>query len=318
MMHQEDCLKSARSGVEHGTKVLMTLKSWMGTHNAEQPSLWDGGIPFQDRVDKIQKDMKFLDKQLTQLGSNIQESQELLRRYFQLSQDMTMFRLTILAAIFLPLSFATSFFGMNMDSITVEGPLGFSTWMNETLEALPTDSRNATEAILSIIGTSGTLSYNWKTFGITAGCLLLSLPLSLIIGAILRAIVIWSIKSAKYWRYVAVLGAICFLVFSIFGIDIPHPVAWSLYWICNGVLMLYTLWKVYRGWIMKQQPVFWTMFMIVVGFCVAINATMYSFTMFTMLAPWTYLAFPYIYRWMRDFLRSRKLRRETQAVGGLS
>ncbi|KAH6971103.1 hypothetical protein BKA56DRAFT_735852 [Ilyonectria sp. MPI-CAGE-AT-0026] len=206
MMHQEDCLKSARNGLKHAMSVLATLRKlrlWMGTHDAR----WDGGISFQDRAEKIRKDMKFLDTQLTQLESDMDESKERLRQYFQLSQDMTMFRLTILAAIFLPLSFGTSFFGMNMNSITAEGPLGFSAWMNETLGALPTDSRNATQAILSTIGTSGTLSYGWKTFGITAGCLLLSLPLSLMIGTLLRAIILWSIRSAKYWRYVTVVGA---------------------------------------------------------------------------------------------------------------
>lgn len=315
-MHQEDCLKSARNGVKHGATVLVTLRSWMETHNAEQPSLWDGGIPFQDRVEKIQKDMDFLDSQLTQLGSDIQESKELLRQYFQLSQDMTMFRLTILAAIFLPLSFATSLFGMNMNSLTVEGPLGFSTWMNETLEALPTDSRKATEAILSIIGTSGTLSYNWKTFGITAGCLLLSLPLSLMIGTILRAIVIWATQSAKYWRYVAVVGAVCFVVFSIFGADFPLYPCLILSWICNGSLMLYTLWKVYRSWITKQRPIFWTTFSALLSVCITLNVFGFGFSMLPfdflpMLVAWFYLAFPYLYKRVREFFRSRRLRRET-------
>lgn len=274
MMHQEDCLKSARNGLKHSMGVLATLRklrSWMGTRDIR----WDGGIPFQDRAEKIKNDMQFLDTQLTQLESDMDESKERLRQYFQLSQDMTMFRLTFLAAIFLPLSFATSFFGMNMNSLTAEGPLGFSAWMNETLGALPTDSRNATQAILSTIGTSGTLSYDWKTFGITAGCLLLSLPLSLMIGTILRAIVIWSTRSAKYWRFVAVVGGICFVTSSIAGAAIPLSSFLILSRICNGIFMLYVLWKVYRSWITRQRIIFWTGFSCLFGFYILFNEVIY-------------------------------------------
>ncbi|KAI9155042.1 Exoglucanase 2 [Paramyrothecium foliicola] len=186
LLHQQDCLASAQTGLCHSQDVLASLQSWADHHLMTHEKDWEGGSSMQDRFKTLQMDIGYLEEQANKLIIDVREAQDLLRQHFHLSQDLRLFRLSILAAIFLPLSFATSFFGMNIEGGIREGPRGFSKWINGTLETVPADLRNQTTALLSAIGTSDGLSYSWQTFGITAACLLLTLPLSLMLDLVPR------------------------------------------------------------------------------------------------------------------------------------
>lgn len=112
-MHLEDCRQVGHNGVKHGLEVLKMLSLW-----AEQCHRLPANTPgpaFRDPFATVREDLEFEDKEFLRLEIQIGEDLKVLRSHFQLAQDLTLFRLTILAAIFLPLSFATSLFGMNMN-----------------------------------------------------------------------------------------------------------------------------------------------------------------------------------------------------------
>ena len=284
----------------------MALKSWAEENKKRELNLWNGGTSFEDRIRKLQEDMSFLDVQLAKLGNDTQDAKELLRQHFQLSQDMTLFRLSFLAAIFLPLSFATSFFGMNINSATSEGPSGFSNYLTETIETVPTEMRNSTRALVSIIGTSGSLGYDWKTFGITAGCLLLTLPLTLLIGALLRMVVVSVAKSTRYWRLGVFVAA---LVFIFFSIGMPWIARGIPYWIVNGILILYSGWQTYRSWVERHRHHFWSAFSatLATAFIVDnVTAGFFYVGVPFMMAPWAFLALEFMYQRFANTWPERK------------
>lgn len=113
-MHLEECCKVGHNGVAYAHEVLATLLEW--TEQQQKPPSDNVKIICGDLFFKIQEDLEFFNIQFRQLQINIHEDLEMLRQHVQLAQDLILFRLTILAAIFLPLSFATSFFGMNLDT----------------------------------------------------------------------------------------------------------------------------------------------------------------------------------------------------------
>jgi hypothetical protein len=178
--------------------------------------------------------------QLKELLSYIEEDQALLRSRLQLVQDQRVLQFTVFAAIFLPLSFTTSLFGKNISPSTAEGPRGFSKWVNSTISELSSEQdRLMTEVLGSITATSGSLNHSWKVFGITAACLLLTLPISMAINAIIRAIVGGVSISAVYWRAGAAIAlAALYIVAEV------NLVLWTWVWL-DLIFLLLTLVPLY-------------------------------------------------------------------------
>lgn len=282
-MHSEECLNATQNGVKHSIKVLEVIESSVRRRQTNSARIWDGGIPFPNRLKKLREDLDYLDNQLEELKGATTEVQELLRQHFQLTQDMRLYRLTMLAAIFLPLSFATSFFGMNISTDVSEGPSGFSDWTKDALTAVADEQRNATEAIISIIGTSGNLSFEWLVFGVTAGCLLLTLPLTLMLGYLMRAFVKWTAKLATYWLLFVIFGGYAFIVYTVIG----YAFNFQVWWTFNAIVMIGAIWKTYDSWKSKQKPLIWAVFL----FLYVTSALLSSFVVLIipMIIPWGFL-----------------------------
>lgn len=210
MMHLEDSRKIASDGTKHAMNVLDNLAVW-AEQNTQTRTETRAALLHVDKMAAIREDLEFCDREIERLGSYTETDQQTLRQHFQLSQDLTLFRLTLLAAIFLPLSFTTSLFGMNMKNAD-EGFGTFSEFKNDTLGNITgniTDNslRNITEALVSIISTSGNLNYDWAVFAGTAIGLTFILPLTLAVGAIMRTTVVSVVRYIKYWRALTLLIA---------------------------------------------------------------------------------------------------------------
>lgn len=223
-MHLEDSRKIASDGIKHATTVLDNLAAW-AEQNIQAGTEARAALLHIDTMAALREDLEFCDQELERLGSYTETDQQTLRQHFQLSQDLTLFRLTLLAAIFLPLSFTTSLFGMNMKN-TDEGFGNFFNFTNTTIGDF-TDSitdnnlRNSTEALISIISTSGNLNYDWGVFAGTAIGLLFILPFTLAVGTIMRTTVVSVVRYIKYWRALTLLVAgvvlLAVMAFSILG-----------------------------------------------------------------------------------------------------
>lgn len=216
LLHLEDYRASAQDGILHVLRVLETVTQWVDGQQQTQP-IWDAGESFDDRLSTIKQDLTFLRDQLTEISKGVKELQQTLREHLDLTHNRRNFVLTLVAAVYLPLSFATSFFGMNINTTTPAGPQGFSNWTASWIEDSPVEIRNSTKALVSTIGSSGTESYPWKTFIITSVCLLVTLPISLTFGTIFRLTYRSTTYYATYWRVLALPPSFAFITFSILG-----------------------------------------------------------------------------------------------------
>lgn len=199
-LHLEDYRKMSHAGVQRALAILKAVDTWIEKSKTERPRrTCDAGTCFDTRIDDLRKDLEFFDDTLKSLKSHLQDDRKQLHDRFQITQELRSFRITILAAIFLPLSFTTSIFGMNMVTDTPDGPKGLSDWAQTALERVPDNLLNATEVLASTIGTSGSLNYTWKSFGITTTCLIMTLPLTLGMGVLLRFIMStkWSVVMGR-------------------------------------------------------------------------------------------------------------------------
>lgn len=244
LVHLEDCRFGAEESLTHALSVLKTLENWIREQETEQ-KLWDGGQSFEQRLEILRTDLEYLQDELVHTSKAIEEMQQKIREQLSLSRGRQDLILALLAAIYLPLSFTTSFFGMNMNTNTSPGPQAFSSWTNSSLDGLPADTRNSTEAIISAVNTSGSLNWTWEQFGIMLGCLILTLPLAFAAEGIFR----WSVRSAahyvKYWRVLYVIAYIAFIFFSTAGMFINKT---GFYWIAAGCNCFVLLFFAFNAW----------------------------------------------------------------------
>lgn len=323
MMHLEDSRNIASDGVKHATNVLNNLTAW-AEKNIQETVEARAALLHTDKMAALRENLEFCGRELERLRSYTDIDQETLRQHFQLSQDLTLFRLTILAAIFLPLSFTTSLFGMNMRN-TNEGPWTFSEVINSTLHNITdTNMRSSAEALISIISSSGNLNYDWTVFAGTAIGLLFILPFTLAVGAIMRTTVVSVVRYVKYWRALTLLIAGGFLLAVIatssLGVfvkrvvflnnvdavrsggwedfvrlrDVLRAIDYLIYasWAINGLLLLMLIFLVYQSWSEGKERFFWTAQMLVTATCFTVetlgrNSVRYNFPF--MLIPWAWL-----------------------------
>ena len=304
----EDCRSSAHQGVEHGLLVLKIVLEWVGTQQTPV-RLWDAGRSFEDRAVELQADLEFICEGLTMMKNDIADLKHTLYEHQALTHDRRNFILTLLAAVFLPLSFASTFFGMNMNTMTSSGPMGFSNWTTAWILDSPADMQNSTRALASTIGSSGTLTYNWRTYIITAACLVLTLPLSLTVGNILRTAYRGTAYYATYWRAFAVIPTLALIVGSCsaryFGI-----VGLIIWGICNVFVLSYLGFKIYRSWKIRQRRGFWIISTLITSSCLCLD---FFFVLPPpMLFPWLYFAFFWLWPLWKRRKQEKKAREQNE------
>lgn len=312
LVHMEDCRSSAHHGIEHGLLVLNTVLEWVGTQQ-EPTRLWDAGRSFEDRAIELQADLAFFCERLTKMKNDIADLKHTLYEHQALTHDRRNFILTLLAAVFLPLSFASTFFGMNMNTMTSSGPTGFSNWTTAWILDSPTDVQNSTRALASTIGSSGTLTYNWKTYIITAVCLVLTLPLSLTTGSILRTVYRATAYYATYWRAFAILPTLVLVLGSVFGTYFG-AFGYIFALICNAIVLSYLCFKTYRSWKSRQRRGFWITSTLLTFSCFSIS---FTFAPAVMLIPWLYFAAIWLWPWWKRWRQEKKARKQNENANEL-
>lgn len=178
---------------------------------------------------------------------------------------------------------------MNMRS-QPEGLEFLSNVTNSTLDLIPDmDLRNSSQAIASMIASSGNYQYEWPVFAGTATGLLSILPFTLAVGSIMRVTVVSVVRYAKYWRAVTLLGGgfflLAFLTTSIVGYMIPYLIYG--YWGANGVVLLTLLYLVYQSWSEGKGRFFWTTQLVITAICFPLD--MLGLGFFLMIIPWLWL-----------------------------
>lgn len=300
-MHLNDQCTMARNAIIHASRILHNIKTWKGTQS-DASTIWDAGVTWSKRATNLNSDLGFLRKQLQTMEKEIKDLQQLLRERLELAYNRRDFLLTLVAAIYLPLSFATSFFGMNISTATPPTESGFSNYTSDWISHSPTEYQNTTKAIVSTIGTSGTMTYSWKVFYISAGCLLLTLPLSLAFGFIVRNVYRGALHYARYWRLVTVPSLAAVFFFSV-GSLYRFPGSNFLFIICNILFALYAYISAYIAWRKttpggrKNDAFNWTLVSVLITVCVLVG--LFEFAPGLTLIPWAYTFCMWFFPWIK-------------------
>ena len=254
----------------------------------------------------IRVDLNFFCFELSKMKDEIALLQKTVREHLGLMQNRRNFMLAIVAAVYLPLSFAATFFGMNIDTNVNPGPEAFSNWTTSWIDASPADIQNTTKALVSAVGTSGTLNYSWKVFGVTVACLLLTLPLSLTIGAIFRSIYRGTAHYATYWRVFAVLPSLAFVFFSVAGGLFGLVPLRIIALICNLTLILYMYYRFYQALRNKERRPLWAFTMGITTIFAGVSVSPVHNGNLAMLVPWLFFAFVWKYPRLKRMWENRK------------
>lgn len=168
-----------------------------------------------------------------------------------MTHDCRNFILTIITAVYLVLLFAATLFGMNINTTTSASRQGFSNWTASQIKRSHADIQNSTKALVSTISSSGSWSYSWKTFIITAACLLISMPLLLTIRDLFRLAYRVTTYYVIYWRVFAIFPSVAFYFFSIFE-SFVRPLIPNAYpsLTCNFLLLLFM--ARFRQWLYQR------------------------------------------------------------------
>ena len=236
LIYLEACLSSLSHNIEHATQVLANVKSWSDSkrrsppsssllaiprsddeqrHSPLLPKRSDNKHPFDTPISQIHQELTLIQSDITTLTSQIQRLNKTMREQLELTQTGRQYALTVLAAFYLPLSFTTSLLGMNID------PTSLYTYAQQGQNPFPPppssfDSlENSTIAVVQAIGSSGPLTWDWETFGLIAGGLLMTLPLLLALHHILRFTVrvFFMRKTAGLWTIASCLTIFFLAVF---------------------------------------------------------------------------------------------------------
>ncbi|VUC35178.1 unnamed protein product [Clonostachys rosea] len=124
--HIEDCISASHCGIVHAQEVLQALSEWSRTVQSQLSVHEKSESKVLILMVSLKRDFEYFKTQLEQIKERVEEDKKLLHSRSQSVQELRLFRLTILAGIFLPLSFTTSIFGMNMQSDVLEGLPGLS------------------------------------------------------------------------------------------------------------------------------------------------------------------------------------------------
>lgn len=77
LVHLEDCRLSAARGVTLGLSSLAGLSVAISTFQ-NTSWIWDAGIPFLQRVESIEKDLRYLNQELSLVEQKINELQKMV------------------------------------------------------------------------------------------------------------------------------------------------------------------------------------------------------------------------------------------------
>lgn len=322
LVHLEDCRMAAFQSIVHGSSLIADILNSLGDLQNSQP-LWQSGPSFVKRLQEIKEDLVYLEGKLVDTKMRIEQLQLMIQDYLKLRQDRRAYILTFVAALYIPLAFASGFLGMN---IKISPPSDFSSlddFSNSTLALLPPTTFNQTAALLTALNNSGGRTWEIKDYWIIAISLLCTIPLSILAGEVFRLSIRFAAQHVRRLTVILVgllIIASLYVIAPLFGGFVGGIVCFVLHLCALG---LYSMGKVFESYHIKQGRRVWTLFMFVVIGCV--GGYFYLFFFFVnwnsmedpgamvllpdlvLMIPWIYLllrwAGPEIRGWLIDSVR---------------
>lgn len=264
LVHLEDCRMAAFQSIVHGSSLIADISNSVGDLQNSQPP-WQSGPSFAKRLQEIEEDLVYLEGNLVDTKTRIEQLQLMIQDYLRLKQDRRAFILTLVAALYIPLAFASGFLGMNIKNSPPSDFSGLDDFTNSTLALLPPATSNQPAALLTALNNTGGRTWELKYYWIIAISLLCTIPLSILAGGVFRLSIRFAAQSVVYWRLTVIgvgllISATLYLIVPLSG----GFVGWIISLILHlSTLGVYSIWRVYESYRIKQGRRAWTLFMVV-------------------------------------------------------
>ncbi|KAM0723393.1 hypothetical protein Q7P37_000379 [Cladosporium fusiforme] len=247
LLHLNECHRLAAGACRHNALVVPNL--FQQSPNASSPD------PRSKQLRKYADDFAYLAEELEKHASQISELKQVVVEQIDLFDKRRSRVIRVFIAIYVPLAFATSFFGMN-----IQDNSAFTFWSNSTVTTRPSSGAETTNSTYSetqlFTDQPGSVSWPLWMFGAVAAALTFaSVILPLIAGRMFRHVARFSIRRRHEFRVIVsafvmflnpwVAGCGSFLLGAIVGVialfvnrkrGLPaQATAWFL-WSCLCVL----------------------------------------------------------------------------------
>ncbi|KAK8236204.1 hypothetical protein IWZ00DRAFT_111772 [Phyllosticta capitalensis] len=214
LLHLENCVQLARSTCNTNIRTAIRLEAYLSR-------VFVGTVAdkHQHRLESIKdfsKDLKYFRTKLNTLASDTRTIRETTKDQLELKQHRWTTVLAIFAGLYIPMSFVSSFFGMNINQLDAET----SSWTNQTYIDPNNQNRTLGVNITRTATRGGNQAFDLRTYWAV------SVPLTfgtflfpLLLGVFLRWFLQMVSKGRLWWRAItATLGL---------GYVLPSYFSWS-------------------------------------------------------------------------------------------
>ena len=219
LAHLEDHRLIAARAVENTKSGLEELGIAIDAELTHVNSTTVDTRPCKQYVEDLGIDAAFLEQELEKAGRELASVQEMIIDHLHLVSSRRNYILTLVAAIYIPLTFVTSLFGMNMSppkAFTLDSSVDASLGTNSSLLSLPP------AALLAAINDSGTLTWSWSTFAAFSCTLLLTVPLALTKGAFVPILLRFFVRTRHRAPWKPIIFVTLPIVFVLTYIVLPN------------------------------------------------------------------------------------------------
>ncbi|KAG4443860.1 hypothetical protein IFR05_000626 [Cadophora sp. M221] len=318
LSHLEDSRKLAAGSVQHALMLLAEIKTPVANSAAAKQ--------LRVKLSDIEGDMEFLKVKLEDVEKQMVALQAMLKEKLDLRQIRRTYILTVLAAVYLPFSLMTSFYGMNL-----RDPIWHS---KKNKSAKDVSSRTAvrdvtplpgnasafsteqTSDIVKAIEGSGSHLWTFQSYWYTTiPVTITTIFVPMLIGIIFRSASRFAFYYRGYWRLIVITGIIIFVAMSDVFLNVLS-LTYDYYaniWLITMIVLLGlpALILVCRSIMTKKHRLIWCGFAVSVAIYPPIwwyNYDSFS-TYFSITIPFTYLFLVWFRHELRDiFLRYRAYR----------
>ncbi|KAL2065254.1 hypothetical protein VTL71DRAFT_2923 [Oculimacula yallundae] len=310
LSHLDDCTQIAIKATHDALKLLAELKSFA------QSSI--DITPLQSGIQELERDLIYLEARLEDMTNHMITLKPMLKEKLDLRQIRRNYILTVLAAIFLPVSFMAALFGMNISDPWPSADNATLASLNYTLHAtvLPSITSNTSEVIaknITVFQDSGTYLWTFQTYWkatipITIGTIMVPL----VIGNVFRSLSRFAFDYRGHWRIIVIITIILsFKGLTAISVKYAYKGFWHLvYTLCLAVPALFLTAK---SLVRRQHRRIWFGFMASIVFYVLVWV-LGAFEKFIHVVPYIPLAYLLVV-WFRHDIRDlyRRIRNSADA-----
>ncbi|KAF4632165.1 hypothetical protein G7Y89_g5971 [Cudoniella acicularis] len=298
----EDCQKASSAAISNAMELLSSLSE-------SSEIRYDSNAIIGEWCEVIRIDLEYLQGRLDNIANNLVELRAKIKEHLELRQIRLSRTITVVAAIYLPFTFVSGFYGMNLSEPiwpassnssnatsnntnpissraylpTFPNPSVSTRDTNATVESMNNSIadylpifQNSTDAFVNAISSSGPHLFTFTSFLIVAFTVTLAtIGLPLVAGPIIRTAIRALDDNKRHWRIVVTIFTIAVIVLCRYYLD--PSVYVIIFSVPQGFL---AIWKLYQARRFSRNKKRWIIYSSLLSLSILYDTTAISYSEF--------------------------------------